>query len=444
MSLPTEIYDLIIDELVAPGPDSGNTLTGRALLDHRLALASCLLVSHSFRERSIRYLFKSVEIKGIGLHALQPALLLITILEGESRLNSSSMVPASHFVKEFHLAFEPECLKSSEVTTIFATLLRLIWTRLEEGFGPTKFTVALPQSTWIDIDPSLQKEIVSLVHSPHLRYLTIKGYSLILPSLLYGSHINTLSLTHMAFLMLPGLLDPGRIQPPRLTQFECIGSSPDLGLPEIRDFFRTLFAELKSFRCISAKRKKKTHLKLKQTHLEQILELSANSLEEISFNISSWRLNHIEDLGIMTNLQHIQLETETGCKTIANLANFFNVKTPLAMLHTISLAFKTVYAYSRNWHGRPPLFESKENGQFLDQSLSSSKYPTLREVLIDVKLGYPEDFRIRSSPEEVRSAAMEEIYTLFPRLVASTRTKFIPTVTVYLALDCMLKFQLGY
>ncbi|KAF9528808.1 hypothetical protein CPB83DRAFT_906566 [Crepidotus variabilis] len=433
MTLPSELHDLIIDQLAVSDPDSGDTLAGSTLVDRQIALASCLMVSHSFRERSLLYLFKVLKIKGSALHVIPQVILLIAILEGESCLNTSSMPPASQFIQEFHLAPEGVCFKDLESAKLFSTLLRLIWTRMKQGFGPKKFVVSLPRTIWNETVPSLKDEMTTLAQSPHLKHLDIKELSLIPPSLIHESHIIGLSLTRTRYWTketIPLPTDLESIRPPQLTQLECCGFIPELARPEFSSICKTLFAKLKSFRWISLEFQLKNNLK-------QILLLSASSLEKLDINCMFYsELDNIENLAAMVNLQRLRLEihyVHSGSKL--GLENFFNIKTPASKLQNIHFTFKTAFKSLQNRDGSPfsALFELKDSCQFLDHSLSSLQYPVLREVLVAVKVGYlANDQRSWSSAEDIRFSAMEELCIYFPRLIACTRIRFIPIVTFHI------------
>ncbi|KAF9528782.1 hypothetical protein CPB83DRAFT_853736, partial [Crepidotus variabilis] len=429
MLLPTELHDQIIDELGFTESEN----VGSASVDRRRTLAACLLVSHSFRNRSMRYLFNVVRLKGHQSHVLRRATLLNAILARESTLDKSSLLPTSHFIQEIVISPIGVDSRVNETGNSLATLLSTIRTRMEEGFGPKNLGLDFRRQNWSNIVPPFKEELLALIQSPYLNFLSIKRLVLVPPSFLHGLQIIGLSLQDVRFVTTETISVPlnlGNIHPPRLTRFECDGYIPGFVHTTFLDLIcNKLFADLKILRWEAAEFDEKTNLK-------QILHSTANSLEELDIGIFSWQLNNTEGLGSMTKLQQLHLETECLATTVSNIANFFNIQVPLSRLHTIHFTFRKAHNTSSSREGQlpPGLIEQRNDCQLLDNHLSSLHYSNLKKVLVTVKLDWPAHWQNSSSVEEVRSSATAELRALFPRLAASplTNTSFLPNVEVEL------------
>ncbi|KAF9527926.1 hypothetical protein CPB83DRAFT_855442 [Crepidotus variabilis] len=435
MLLPPELIDHIHDELLAVDPKNSDS-DAQVTSKQRKALAKCLLISPSFRNRSIRHLFRVVEISGTLSRMQQRTSLLAAILAAESGLNSSSLLPIASVIEEFALSFAhvgrhglASTLHGGKATESFVLLLRLIRCELDAGTGPKKITLHLHRQLWTSIAPSFTEQIQTLVQSSHLTHLSLSSVLLVPPSLLHDSHIISLSLNDARFQVVGTTSMPlglATIEPPQLSEF--IGSGYIAGLlspGSQHSIYKKLFSQLTILRWYSAEFEEKRDLKL-------ILQACANSLEELDLGISSTKLNDTDMLRDMKKLRQLNLQVECASSTLENLTNFFTTSSTLLGLYAVHLAFSAGHRTTQNSQLPLGLHGNFANSQHLDRKLSSSFYPALKNITISIAL----DRRGLWPPpavEDVRSAAENELRELFPSLTASTTKKFLTIVNLELA-----------
>ncbi|CAA7263284.1 unnamed protein product [Cyclocybe aegerita] len=193
--LAQELVDLIVDALLYGDPKLLSSST-------RHDLRTCLFVTQMTRCRAGQHLFRSIRISDEQDEDVLTS--LKTLLQLISPNTTSGRVGIASFVKELSVKFVR--LDAEGFLDNNETLIPQIFDALDAPqYGSSSLSLSFPprsHSFGLNLEErpeALQKSFYKLLHSPHLRTLSLENICGFSATIFHGSHIETLRLKNTGY-----------------------------------------------------------------------------------------------------------------------------------------------------------------------------------------------------------------------------------------------------